>query len=215
MATIPKAEVLRLTSFALGLNGFVIRQRKGPCYAHMGATLCDAILQAGLNYRTVVAPRVERVMQRWPSAIVTTRFLAMISRYGLNDVLIWKHVEKPTRIGQLAEFLAARDIETECELSEWLIVEANSESLLKVRGVGPKTVDYLKSLVGLPAVAVDRHIRTFVGWAGVGASNYNEIRQLVSDAADVLEVERNALDHAIWSYVAAGAAKHQFCRRTA
>ena len=125
-----------------------------------------------------------------------------MSRYGLHDVLSWSHPEKPTRIGQLTEFLAERNIETEHDLSEWLIVEANSESLRGLRGVGPKTVDYLKSLVGIPAVAVDRHVRTFVGWAGIQMSDYNEIRQLVADAADILMVERHTLDHAIWSYVA-------------
>lgn len=194
-------DVFRIRDFVRGLFGFQIQDRSGACYSHMGATICDTILQAGLNYRTVVAPRVQRVIQRWPSATTTPKFLSMISRHGLNDVLCWQHPEKPVRIGQLTEFLSDRGIETESGLADWLTVERNGEFLRDLRGVGPKTVDYLKSLVGLPAVAVDRHVRTFVKWAGVDATEYEEIRELIGLAADTLQVERNALDHAIWSYV--------------
>ena len=201
MTTILKLDVHRLRSFVRGLGDFHIQARSGASYAHMGATICDTILQAGLNYRTVVAPRVQRVMYRWSSATGTSRFLGMISRHGLNDVLLWKHPEKPTRIGQFTEFLARQGIETEGELSEWLTNDANSQSLRGLRGVGPKTVDYLKSLVGLPAVAVDRHVRTFVEWAGVRATSYDQIRQVVCEVADSLHLEHRVLDHAIWSYV--------------
>ncbi len=205
MTTLGKRDVLRLTNFVRNLEGFEILPRGGACYAHMGATICDAILQAGLNYRTVVGPRVQRLIHNWPSATVTSRFLAMVSLHGLNEVLNWNHPEKPTRIGHLTEFLVTRDVETEQDLAQWLIVEANSLALKELRGVGPKTIDYLKSLVGLPAVAVDRHVRTFVGMAGIRSSGYAEIRDLVSSAADLLHVEQRALDHAIWEYVAAQA----------
>jgi endonuclease III len=125
----------------------------------------------------------------------------MILRHGLNNVLNWQHIEKPIRIGRLTEFLKGQQIETEHELSGWLMDDTNVDALRKLNGIGPKTVDYLKSLVGLQAVAVDRHVKTFVKWAGVDASTYDEIRELVSKAADSLEVKRQAFDHAIWSYV--------------
>lgn len=199
-----KVNVLRLTDFVRGLSGFEVRARTGPCYAHMGATICDAILQAGLNYRTVVAPRVERVMRRWPSATVTSRFLAMVTRYGVDDVLLWNHPEKPARIRQLAKFFSVCGLETEHDLARWFVDEPNGgDKLRELKGIGPKTVDYLKSLVGVPAVAVDRHVRTFVAWAGIDASDYAEVRELVCAVADALQLERHALDHAIWSFVAA------------
>lgn len=201
MTPILTLDVHRLRGFVRGLTDFQVQPRNGACYAHIGATICDTVLQAGLNYRTVVAPRVQRVICRWPSATRSSRFLAMISRHGLNDVLLWKHPEKPTRIGQFTEFLVGQRIETEDELSEWLTDDENSQSLRELRGVGPKTVDYLKSLVGLPAVAVDRHVRTFAAWAGVTATSYDHIRQIVCEVADSLQLERRAFDHAIWSYV--------------
>jgi hypothetical protein len=194
-------DAARLCQFICALPGFDVQPRKGTCYAHMGATICDTILQAGMNYRTVVAPRVRRVLCRWPDAATTSRFVAMIEWHGLNDVLLWRNAEKPTRIGQLAVFLQSRGVETEVDSRDWLASDENSASLQAVRGVGPKTVDYFKSLAGLPAVAVDRHVRTFVAWAGIRTTAYNEIRDLVSVAADTLHVGRHDLDHAIWSYV--------------
>lgn len=198
-----RRDAARLCQFIRALSSFDVRPRDGACYAHMGATICDTILQAGLNYRTVVAPRVQRMLDRWPAAVTTSRFIAMVERHGLNDVLLWRNAEKPTRIGQLADFLKLRGIETEADASNWLASDENAATLRTVRGVGPKTVDYFKSLVGLPAVAVDRHVRTFVGWAGIRATSYVDVRELVSTAADTLAVERHALDHAIWSYVSA------------
>jgi endonuclease III len=193
--------VLRIRDFVRGLRGFEVPNRASACYNHIGATLCDTILQAGLNYRTVVRPRVQNIIRRWPTARSTSKFLLLISRHGLNGVLAWQHPEKPIRICKLAEFLAGHDLETEGELSQWLRSDGNCESLRGLRGVGPKTVDYLKSLVGVPTVAVDRHVRTFVRWAGIDATGYDEIRELVCMAADTLKIERHAFDHAIWNYV--------------
>lgn len=193
--------VRRLHAFILQIGGLDIRPRVGPCYAHMGATICDSILQAGLNYRTVVAPRIQRLIQQWPASQVTSRFMNNVTRFGVHDVLIWNHPEKPERILQLGTLLRNEQVETEFELAQWLDDKNNCESLQTVRGIGPKTVDYLKSLAGLPAVAVDRHIRTFVSWAGLELRGYQEISDVVGHVADRLSVERNALDHAIWSYV--------------
>lgn len=210
MSHIRTADVQRLRDFVLGLSDFHIQARNGPVYAHMGATICDTVLQSGLNYRTVVAPRVQRLLCRWPSATGTSRFLTMVSRLGLNEVLLWNHPEKPIRIGRLTKFLAERRIENETDLSDWLTLEANCSSLRELKGIGPKTVDYLKSLVGLPAIAVDRHVRTFVGWAGVKLSSYEDVQQIVCKVADSLNIDRKSMDHAIWSYVSNS---HQDCTR--
>jgi hypothetical protein len=58
-----------------------------------------------------------------------------------------------------------------------------------------------KMLVGIPAVAVDRHIRTFVQRAGFRSNNYTAIREVVEEAADRLQVHRTSLDYAIWVHV--------------
>jgi endonuclease III len=71
---------------------------------------------------------------------------------------------------------------------------------MRIRGIGLKTGDYMKNLSGIPTVAVDRHIRKFVKEAGVSVKRYEEVRQIVEYAADLLSIERNRLDRAICLY---------------
>lgn len=191
----------RLADYIAGLDGFVVHPRTGANYDHMGAIICDSILQAGLNYATVVAPRVQRLLVRWPKARRTSVFVSMTKRLGLADVLNWRDPEKPRRIVELTGFFAGERIETERELHNWLSIAGHAETLLTVRGVGPKTIDYIKSLVGVQTVAVDRHLRTFVARAGLQLRAYDDVRTVTCAAADILGHEYCALDHAIWSYV--------------
>jgi hypothetical protein len=75
------------------------------------------------------------------------------------------------------------------------------EKLRAIRGVGPRTVDYLYGLVGLDFIALDRHIRAFVSDAGVTAADYDFLQTVVSYAADLLGVSRRHFDASIWAYV--------------
>jgi len=193
--------VERLTGMCASLASVHASAPPGSAYDHMGATIADAILQAGLNYRTVVQPRVRRLMEEFPEAETTTGFLNVIAFHGLKVVLNWRHPEKPRRILEMTWLLANEGIETESDLREWLEKPGNDGLLLGLRGVGPKTADYLKMLVGLPSVAVDRHLRAFVEAAGIECNGYDETRRLLESAADSLGVDRRSLDKAIWSYM--------------
>jgi hypothetical protein len=198
------AHARQLANYIANLEGFVVRPRTGANYDHMGAIICDSILQAGLNYATVVAPRVRQLMARWPTARRTSAFASMSKRLGLASVLNWRDPEKPRRIVELTAFFAGERIETEHELRNWLTIAGHAETLLSVRGVGPKTIDYIKSLVGVQTVAVDRHVRAFVERAGLRLRTYEDVRTVTCAAADILGHEYCALDHAIWSYVSQG-----------
>jgi hypothetical protein len=63
--------------------------------------------------------------------------------------------------------------------------------------VDPKTVDYLKILVGLQGAAIDGRLRKFLGMAGIAASpnDYDTPKDIVNRAADLLSVERSLLEH--------------------
>lgn len=182
------------------LDGFVIRPSLIRGYDHMGALLTDAVLQAGVNYRTVVQPRVSAILSNYPEATTTTAFRTLMIYYGANIILRWKHPEKPRRLQEITDYFYDKHVETPYDLHHWLLSSENCGSLRQVRGVGPKTVDYLKSLANLPTVAVDRHIRRFVMIAGLDLHKYEEVRTVVSYAADLLSVPRCSLDYAIWSY---------------
>lgn len=196
-----RANAVELANFISRLHDFLVFRRVGACYDHMGATITDVVLQAGLNYSTVVSPRVQTLIRRWPSARHTSTFASLIRRFGVKGVISWRDDEKPRRIECLTDFFLEQQIESESDCREWLLIESNLGLLREVRGIGPKSVDYLKSLVGVPAVAVDRHVRTFISWAGLTLSHYDDIRQVVCEAAEILDYGYCDLDHAIWRYV--------------
>jgi len=194
------AEAQKLARFVNSLKDFDIQNRRPQTYQHMGAVITDSILQAGLNYRSVVAPRVRRLIEQYPKACTTSGFLDMIETYGLNNLLNWDHPEKPKRIYELTLFFHRYHINTECMLKYWLQKPENGKLLLDLKGVGPKTVDYLKMLVGLQSIAIDRHIRTFIKAAGLTHKRYEDIQQVVEIAADILALDRNDFDLSVWLY---------------
>lgn len=170
------------------------------CYGHMGATLTDTVLQAGLSYRSVVLPRVRYVLTAYPDAKTTTSFWEILCAVGPHTVLRWSHPEKIGRLNRLIDLLRARGVETEPELAEWLSSIAISEELLSLKGIGPKTVDYLKILVGIPTVAVDRHVRTLFKTLELDYDEYDDLRSLVCRAAGILGVQPHVLDGVVWQF---------------
>jgi hypothetical protein len=195
---------------AIAVSGLVQRRRipiphtaRGPVYAHMGGLLSDVILQPGLRYSTVVAPRVRLIIERYAEAHTTTRFLKVLNAEGPMAVLMWAHDEKPRRLLALTSVMAASAVETVDELAEWLTMEENCCQLIEIRGIGPKSLDYLRRLAGADALAVDRHIRAFAADAGVTDDRYGYVREVFERAAALLSARLADLDHAIWRYQAA------------
>ncbi len=167
----------------------------------MGATIADAVLQAGTSYDTVVRPRVTRILESYPGAVTTSAFWKLLHDVGPKTVLSWRHHEKPNRVVALTAFLREAHIETEVELGPWLEDEANQTNLLSLRGIGPKTVDYLRILAGAQTVAVDRYVYTLLAEAGIHVSGYEEARAVLNQTADTLGVPRATLDHSVWRFM--------------
>lgn len=191
-----------LANYILKLQHFTINDQIFTGYNHMGAVITDTVLQSGLNYRTVVEPRVKNILKYYPDANTTSSFYTTLNTHSVNEIIKWNHNEKINRILCLTKFFLDSNIETEKNLRQWIVIPENCDLLLQIRGIGPKSIDYLKNLIGIPAVAVDRHVRTFVNEAGIAHKNYHEIREIVAYAADLLQVSRGALDKSIWNYIA-------------
>ncbi|WP_315765251.1 MULTISPECIES: hypothetical protein [unclassified Bradyrhizobium] len=175
-------------------------EHREPVY-HVGAVLADAALQAGLNYRSVVKTRVDRIVQEFPEAATLSGLFKAIGSVGVNEFLRWQHHTKVSRFISLAELLRDEGVDDFGQLRAWLEIPACREQLRAIRGVGPKTVDYICGLVGLEFIAVDRHIRAFASDAGVNVANYEFIQIAVAYAADLLGVSRRHFDASIWIYV--------------
>lgn len=168
-------------------------------YHHMGALITDAILQAGINYEHVVLPRVRHVRQH-SEARTTSGFLRLFTKVGLNNLLDWKGEKKPRRVRCVVELFSEEGIETAEELQGWLQQADNLEKLRRLKGIGKATRDYFGMLVGLPVVKVDSHLKRFLHAAGIEFSGYDEAREIIIRAADLMERDQRSLDHSIWKY---------------
>jgi hypothetical protein len=163
-------------------------------YDHMGALLADAALQAAIDFNSVVKPRVQRLLAAWPEADTVAHFLVRVRAEGLNQVLGWADAEKPARAVRLADLLADEGVDTVDELRTWSLLPGSWAKLLKVKGVGEKTADYIAMLAGAPAVAVDRRIRAFVG-----SGTDEQIRGLLAAVATDLDIDLGVLDRVVWA----------------
>jgi len=205
-----KSEMVALSALSSARLVVKLAQEKGVVrdtlayrepLGHVGAILADATLQAGLNYRTVVKGRIDRIVRDFPEAATLSGMFDTIALVGIYNFLQWRHHTKVSRFIYLAELLRNERVDDCHQLRIWLQKPVAREKLRSINGVGPKTVDYLCGLAGLDFIAVDRHIRAFASDAGVIAVDYDFLQTVVSYAADLLGVSRRHFDASIWMYV--------------
>ncbi len=188
----------RVADYATELGVDIEPREIGAAYDHMGALLTDTVLQAGLNYKTVVLPRVQSVLTRYPYHYRTSDVMEIVRGGEASAFLTWSHGEKLARFEGLATLLHARSVETVSDLGKQLGDDRFVASVLALKGIGNKTVDYMGCLAGLDSVAVDRHIRTFARRAGVLEDDYHFLRSVFCCSADLLGVSRRAFDAWVW-----------------
>lgn len=193
--------VEQLINYIRSLPDFEIIALSQESYNHMGATLTDAVLQAGVNYSHVVQPRVERIRSAYPEATTASAFLSLLERESPQHVLTWNGQRKPDTLLTLTKYLVMHRVETESDLRIWLERGENRNALLNIKGIGAKTVDYLGLLVGEQTVAIDTHIFKFLRAANLPTQSYEKAHQLVAGAADRMGIPRALLDFSIWRYM--------------
>lgn len=168
-------------------------------YIHAGALLADAVLQAGLSYRSVVLPRVKRILKDFPDADRVSSLICIVKKGGTVDLLDWRHPTKAERFEHLVMFLHKSRVDTTEDIRDALKSDAFCTDLQSLHGVGPKTIDYMGCLVGIESIAVDRHIRTFAVRAGVNRDDYDFLKSTFCCAADLLSISRREFDAWVWS----------------
>lgn len=178
----------------------VSRATYRPVYHHIGAVLADSILQAGLDYAKVVRPRIATILKLFPHAVTINILIEVIETEGSAKFLQWKHSEKISRFDGLVAFVENAEIETTYELGEALRDDNFRTDIRRVRGIGPKTVDYMSCLVGVDCIAVDRHIRGFAKCVGLENESYEYLQDVFGFAADLLSISRRELDANIWHH---------------
>ena len=179
----------------------LLNHQKEKPYEHIGALYTNIILQAGLNYKSVVQPRVIRVAEKFPEAESIRGLIGLIKKIGTKEILKWQHHQKLKRFSDLIEFSLDNNINTCRDLKLFLTSEKNREAFISVKGLGLKTLDYTMKLLSFDTIAVDRHIIGFMESAGINHANYSTTKKTVEFAADLLNVTRSSLDATIWYYM--------------
>ncbi len=187
-----KSKARTLVDYIKSIVGFVFVNYIDGNYGHMGATLSDAILQAGIKYDTVVRPRIKTIRELYPEATTTRTFWQLLQKIGPKSVLQWQGDEKPNRVVALTKFFLSEGVETEDDLSKWLESESNKCRLFTIKGIGQKTADYMGVLVGSQTNAVDRHIKTLLMEAGIETSSYKEIQDIIDHSIKKMGVEESS-----------------------
>ncbi|SOC54621.1 hypothetical protein SAMN05421509_10437 [Chromohalobacter canadensis] len=195
----------KIANHAKGEGVLFAKKHLRPTYDHLGAVLADSVLQAGLNYTTVVRPRVMEILREKSHGHTISSLVSLIKRGETCGFMNWFHHEKVSRFEALVTFLQRRGIEDVQDLRVALASDEFCDAIQAVNGIGPKTVDYLACLVGVECIAVDRHIRTFAKAAGVENNDYHVLRASFCCAADLLSIPRREFDAWLWRRAAAPA----------
>lgn len=170
-------------------------------YYNMAATLTDSVLQAGMNYKSVVYPRIYNILNKYSDYKTTCDFIILFQTIPIEEIIQWKNRRKQKTICELAWFLYNQKINTEDDLATWILNDRNMDSLLNINGIGRKTIDYLKLLSGLQAIPIDRHMFQFLELAGIMTADYKEASIIMRKAASILQIGESVLDKAIWNFM--------------
>lgn len=203
----------KLAKYVRSLPEFVFYETIDGNYNHIGATVADAVLQANNRYATHVKPRVKRILATYPEVRTTTSVLRLSEEISATEFLSWRGEDRAERFSRILDLFASENIETETDLRDWLLDPTNLPKLRSIKGIGPKTVDYFKILVGVSTSAIDRHLLNFLGLAGLMPCGYSEAQTVINATADILSVDRAYFDHSIWQFMSRQATQSERCSK--
>lgn len=105
----------QVANYVRSLTDFTMEPSPVGEHDHMGAIIAEAILQAGINYRNVVLPRVRKLRDDYPDARTTSGFAALLLRVGTAELLQYSG-EKVERVEALTQLLLDEQVETKADL---------------------------------------------------------------------------------------------------
>ena len=199
----------KLAHYVRSLPDFEIYKTLDGKYDHIGTAVAEAVLQANRRYQTHVKPRVNRILAQYPEARTTRSVLHLLKSITATEFLDWHGKDRTERFSRILDLFAAEGIEDEADLREWLSQEPNLRKLRAIKGIGPKTIDYFKILVGISTCAIDRHLLKFLELAGLSPRGYREAQAIINATADILSIDRAYFDHSIWQFMSKRAAASQ------
>ena len=87
----------------------------------MAATLIDSVLQAGMNYKSVVYPRVYNILSKYSDYRTTCDFIILFQTIPIEEIIQWKNKRKQDTICELTWYLYKCNVNTEDDLAKWIL----------------------------------------------------------------------------------------------
>ena len=170
-------------------------------YRQMSAIIVDSVLQAGLNYNNVVKPRIENLLRTYPDYTTTSDFIFLYKQIPISYLINWKNEIKLKRIIDLSNYLFNFDIETSEQFLNWLSEEKNYINITSIKGIGFKTADYLRMLVGYESIPIDRHLFRFFEKLGIDTLDYYKVSEIYNEVSKKIKIKPSILDAILWQHL--------------
>lgn len=164
---------------------------------HIGAMLVETAVQAGLNYERVVVPRVKAFLKAHPDAATVSVMRALLDAVPANKLLGLENTRKCAVLRDVTHLLSDEGVETSDDLRRWLESDHSRAKLLQIHGVKVKTAAYLRLLAGLPAIAIDVHLRNAAAGLGIRGSD-ETLERLYTLAAEKAGRRLADVDGSVW-----------------
>lgn len=178
-------------------------------WGHLGATFVDAAFQPRQKYLPTVKPRAQQIADM-PECRSADGFLAaFVDEADLASALRWSTPRRSLVSRKLAETFVELGLSDPGAAEEAAQRDGSSraikDSVLRIKGVGDKTADYLLGLLGNPdAVPIDSQLRTVAGAAGLGAIGDADLKAAIREAAPGLDCRPADLEHSLWLWASNG-----------
>jgi endonuclease III len=91
-----------------------------------------------------------------------------------------------------------KGLDTVTDIADWVQLATARDELLMLRGIGKKSVDYMRALCGHETIPVDRHWIRLVALAGVTSREYDYTRMVIERACREVGLPLHVADRGIW-----------------
>lgn len=172
-----------------------------PVYNHAGAVVVDSVLQAGLNYKTVVYPRIISILEKYASYSDINNFLRISCILGIEKITRMNNRSKNDSIMNILWLFSKEYVNSVVDIQNWLSDNQNISRLININGIGPKTIDYMKKLVGIDSFPIDRHMVNFLKLINIELNTYVDTQNLLMNVAKTIGMNFVSLDYSIWQYM--------------
>ena len=208
-----KEDVLAIVVRLKGLVSEPLRDNNPTFSQSPAVKVINSVLSLGMNYKTVVEPKLNAFAERHPDVKQVSELAIFIKGYPtpidfLNQEFNYKHknksIMKANAIHAVVEYLcgiieASSSVPEEEMLRQWAVAaDPGDYRSLNIKGFKRDGFQWLRMLFGADTVKPDRHIKNFLFETLNREVPGMEAIELIEEAAAHSGYSARAVDAFIW-----------------